>query len=393
MSLLFISENVLLFIAGFGTLQGFLLAMLIYFRPGSDRSVNLYLALYISCLSLIATTPLIEKVLTWQKSYFVEPFPFLAGPLLYLYICSFKKKMSWKQVFPHLLVFIIMFFAAWWYISSMAVKYPNEKQVPAEALRTPFALVFNLVKLLQMGLYYVLARRSLTSYQRSIQQFFSDTSRINLHWINWLTNGYILFIVTTMAVYALMYQYPQQFNLWMLCYVALLTPYIYMATFKGITQATLWQVQSDAPAQKVEEEIKEANTNAPPQEKAKLPPSDKIMDITKRIGLLMVREKLYQEPELTLQQLADKLDIPAYQVSLAINEGMKVNFYELVNGFRVEEAKRLLLDPNSNNYTILSVGFEAGFNSKTTFNTVFKKFTGLTPTEYREKQKSSSITV
>jgi len=53
----------------------------------------------------------------------------------------------------------------------------------------------------------------------------------------------------------------------------------------------------------------------------------------------------------------------------------------------VQEAKRLLLDSKNKNFTILSVGFEAGFNSKTTFNTVFKKFTGLTPTEYREKQK------
>ena len=73
-------------------------------------------------------------------------------------------------------------------------------------------------------------------------------------------------------------------------------------------------------------------------------------------------------------------------MSLAINEGLKKNFYDLVNGYRVEEAKRLLVDPNSNNYTVLSIGFEAGFNSKTTFNTVFKKFTGLTPTAYREMQ-------
>ncbi|TAL47100.1 MAG: AraC family transcriptional regulator, partial [Chitinophagaceae bacterium] len=82
-----------------------------------------------------------------------------------------------------------------------------------------------------------------------------------------------------------------------------------------------------------------------------------------------------------------KLQVPAYQVSLALNEGIKKNFYDVINGYRVEEAKRLLLDSKSKNFTILSVGFEAGFNSKTTFNTVFKKFTGVTPTEFREKQK------
>ena len=86
-----------------------------------------------------------------------------------------------------------------------------------------------------------------------------------------------------------------------------------------------------------------------------------------------------------------KIQIPSYQVSQAINEGLKKNFYELVNGYRVEEAKRLLADERNKNNTILSVGFEAGFNSKTTFNTVFKKFTGLTPTEYRERQKGHAM--
>jgi AraC-like DNA-binding protein len=79
-------------------------------------------------------------------------------------------------------------------------------------------------------------------------------------------------------------------------------------------------------------------------------------------------------------------------VSQAINDGMKKNFYDLVNSYRVEEAKRLLMDEKNNNFTILSVGFEAGFNSKTTFNTVFKKFTGLTPTEFRARQKNHFFT-
>ena len=104
----------------------------------------------------------------------------------------------------------------------------------------------------------------------------------------------------------------------------------------------------------------------------------------------MTNEKLFQEPDLTIQQLAAKLNISSHQLSQAVNDGFKKNFYELINGYRVEEAKRLLLDPQNRNYTILSVGFEAGFNSKTTFNTVFKKFTTLTPTEFRTEQKVAS---
>ena len=62
-------------------------------------------------------------------------------------------------------------------------------------------------------------------------------------------------------------------------------------------------------------------------------------------------------------------------------------FLVFSNGYRVEEAKRLLTDPKFENYSVLSVGFEAGFNSKTTFNTVFKKLTGLTPREYKEEER------
>ena len=109
-------------------------------------------------------------------------------------------------------------------------------------------------------------------------------------------------------------------------------------------------------------------------------------EIAARIVTAMEVEKLFQETELTLQNLADKLSCPSYQISLAINDGLNKNFYDLVNGYRVEEAKKLLLSEKNRNYTILSVGFEAGFNSKTTFNTVFKKFTGFTPSEFRSRQ-------
>ena len=112
--------------------------------------------------------------------------------------------------------------------------------------------------------------------------------------------------------------------------------------------------------------------------------------IISRINTLMEKEKLYQEPELTLQLLSEKLQTPSYLTSQAINEGLKKSFYDLVNGYRIEEAKRLLVDPRNSGFTILSIGFDAGFNSKTTFHTVFKKFTGLTPTEYQKKYRTPS---
>ncbi len=80
--------------------------------------------------------------------------------------------------------------------------------------------------------------------------------------------------------------------------------------------------------------------------------------IVSRTLELMEAEKLYLEAELTLQHLADRMKVPSYQVSQAINEGMNKDFYDLVNGYRVEEAKRKLLDPRNNNIKVLAVGME-----------------------------------
>jgi AraC-like DNA-binding protein len=74
-----------------------------------------------------------------------------------------------------------------------------------------------------------------------------------------------------------------------------------------------------------------------------------------------------------------------------INEEFLVNFYDFVNKYRVEEAKRLLLD-NNRNYKIIAIAYEVGFNSKATFNRVFKKFTGLTPSDFKENISFSTDT-
>jgi len=171
-----------------------------------------------------------------------------------------------------------------------------------------------------------------------------------------------------------------------------LTPYIYIVTYKGIFQPSLWQFHQNIDKKQVEKNMQQAeeieNLGTGLQRKASLKAGldkTKLESLLVRVISLVENEKIYQEPELTLQQLADKLNVPAYQVSLTLNEGMKRTFYDLINGYRVNEAKKLLTDSKNKNFTILSVGFEAGFNSKTAFNTVFKKLTGLTPTEYRDR--------
>ncbi len=100
---------------------------------------------------------------------------------------------------------------------------------------------------------------------------------------------------------------------------------------------------------------------------------------------IMKTEKPFLDPNLTALQLSNISNIKPHYVSQIINEKLGQNFYEFVNTFRVEEVKRLMLEPDQEFKTLLALGLESGFNSKSSFNRVFKQQTGLTPTQYKKR--------
>jgi len=397
MPLLNIPENLLLFISGVGMLQGFLLANLLYFHPKSDRSVNRFLAPFIFFLCIPLLIPIGQQLFSWQFVIWVEPFTVVSAPLLYLYVRSFKEEITFRKAWPHFTPFPVFLGIAIWSYIVVGTKYPVSTEVPEAALKNPLSYIPISIRFAQRLLYYYLSLRALNSYQRSIQHLFSETSRINLGWVRYLINGFLVVVLTTIFFYLMIQRYPENFSLWVLSIGAAVTIYIYLATIKGMGQVTLWQLMASKNKESLEAAIEEAEQleEAPYQDKIRRKTGlseTRIEEIVGRIISVVESEKLYQETELTLQQLADRLELPPYVLSQAINDGLKKNFYDLINNYRVEEAKRLLAEESNQQYTILSVGFEAGFNSKTTFNTVFKKFTGLTPTAYRDLQKRAALT-
>jgi TolB-like protein/AraC-like DNA-binding protein len=95
--------------------------------------------------------------------------------------------------------------------------------------------------------------------------------------------------------------------------------------------------------------------------------------------LLMANEKPYLNPDLTLRDLAAMIEMPPNYLSQLLNEGVQKNFAEFINTHRVEDFKEKALNPNFKHMSLLGIAYESGFNSKTTFNTYFKRLTGLTP--------------
>lgn len=94
-------------------------------------------------------------------------------------------------------------------------------------------------------------------------------------------------------------------------------------------------------------------------------------------------KEIYKDPDISVYKLAATLNLPEYQISKAINQGLKTNFYDLINKSRVEEAKILLSQIHDHNFSIEGVAFEVGFNSRTAFYRAFKKYTGKKPSDFK----------
>ncbi len=117
---------------------------------------------------------------------------------------------------------------------------------------------------------------------------------------------------------------------------------------------------------------------------------ERIQVLSDRLIHLMEESKIYENPNLKLDDLAHKMSIPSYLLSQVIRFGLGKNFYDLINTYRVRQVQELLADPGHEHETILDVAFQAGFNSKSSFNLAFKKITGQTPSEYRKSVSPSA---
>ncbi|MCK4763237.1 MAG: helix-turn-helix domain-containing protein [Candidatus Aminicenantes bacterium] len=113
----------------------------------------------------------------------------------------------------------------------------------------------------------------------------------------------------------------------------------------------------------------------------------KAAEIAKKLIHLLEYEQAYLREDVSLKSLAEELAVSYHQLSQVINEQLQKNFFDLINSYRIEEAQRRLADPKEASRSILAIAFDVGFNTKAAFNRVFKKYAGMTPSQYRKAQK------
>jgi AraC-like DNA-binding protein len=290
-----------------------------------------------------------------------QPFPLLHGVFLYVYVSSLTGQLpkNRKILILHLVpatliyVYLITFFM-----------FPADQKIEVYRNHGAGFELFNSVRRYAIsvsGICYVTwSALLLKRHRNNVRDQFSDLEKVNLQWLQILTFGMggIWFLVIFFRSEILV--------------LAGMVVFVFLIGFFGVRQGDIFR-SIQLPAE--EDEQKKKYTKSGLTEEA----SGALHQELKR---LMAEEALYKKSDLSINDLSSRLGVHPNYLSQIINQKEEKNFYDFVNTYRLDEFKRLVANPKNQQFTLLSLAYDCGFSSKSSFNRYFKKSTGTTPSEY-----------
>lgn len=230
--------------------------------------------------------------------------------------------------------------------------------------------------------YVFLSYYTVRKHQKTIESFSSNTENIDLRWIKYIIASFI--VTLSIVILYNIFRMRQPLNIYINFHLLVV---VYLVGFYSIRQKEIFPkglVINEAASDETCED------NAPIR-KPGLMTEAELTQAKSQIIHILESEQLYLDSELNLLKLAESANLSTHQLSYVINHGTGENFFHFINRFRVKKAESLLSDPKNDNLTIVAIGFESGFNSKTAFNTAFKRTTSHTPTEFRNLAKNDAF--
>lgn len=366
---------------------------------------NLWLGLFL-IVAVLYITPWMVGFAGWYSKQpyrdilFYTPFQqlFLIGPFLFFYVNSLFNP-SFKIARKELLHFL----PALLYFLFCVVMVVYDKLIVKEyyflknGQDPDFDTWYQLAGFLSMIGYLVVSIKHYQAYKKAIEAILSNTASFLFLWVrNFLVA--FLFILVAWLILALANTFFQlkYINTWWYffsfaigCYYIAIAGYanaveskLFFKTkvFTKQNQVLLQEKKSLYIEDKYELPFEEVDIEMPPQTMVE---NKKEYDSWKqKIEEILYKHKMYEEPELTLFDVAKKLNTNISLLSKAINNAFACNFNELVNGYRIQAFENLIALGEHKKQTLLSLAFECGFNSKATFNRAFKKVKGISPQEF-----------
>ena len=371
-----------------GALQGLVLTAVIAAQRANHTANRLLAALMATMTIYLAAGPYYTAGLIRVFPHFFAvsyQTPWVFGPLVYLYARAASDR-SWRfesKALVHFVPVTITTIAAMpFYVMSGPEKIATWERWSVAgaggALRylDPFKYVLGIAYSAATALYLV-------RHRRDVKQSYSNIERVNLRWLFWLSaaTGGIWVLVTGLKVAQVSTAIRDG-------HVAIaMALLVYGIGYMGLRQPEVFRYETtEPPAQKRDVEpaapTVEPEIPTPRYERSRLGEAE-AKQLEESLVRLMEREQPWKESELTLADLATRLDSTPHKLSEVLNAQIGQAFYDFVNGYRVREVQRRIKAGDARSLKMLALAMDAGFASKSAFNEVFKKHTNQTPSAFR----------
>lgn len=315
----------------------------------------------------------------------IIPLPLVHGPFLYLYVSTLTNQSPKNQLFlfvhflPPLLIYL--------YLIHFFIMPAPEKIRIMESGGAGYQVfnTINLILIILSGIAYVtISQILLHRHRKNIKKQFSTLEKINLNWLQYVVLGigfiWVVILFSNFFPSDLYKSYKVGSDIFIFAAVVLFVCFI---GFFGLKQTHVFAGQA-IQLPPLQDKLQSADPDKKEFEKyAKSGLKDTDAEqLHKRLNEYMQLEKPYLNSQLSLSNLGESFGVHSNYLSQVINERENKNFYDYVNGYRIDEFKRMVSDPKKKNLTLLALAFECGFNSKSAFNNCFKKLTNQTPSEF-----------
>jgi AraC-like DNA-binding protein len=372
-----------------GMTTGFFAAAVLAGMPAGNRRANLLLALFM-CSSAFSIN---HGIIYWTGLYRTfpflirsgQPFQLLVAPLFYFTIRARVSRFGfrWHDLLHGVLPLIFIVILIPFYLLPASEKIASTEQYMSGNAPLPFSILMFSIFFIYSVVYIILINRQVVLYNQRIKETFSNVERINLNWVRFFMFSFalvfLLFFVLFITGTVMGLDLPVERGVPVIVSIA-----IAWIGLRSLQQPLLHGVVLDTGKADGSSGIVTPVGRGARYERSGLA-DEQMAGITTRLEELMITEKPFTMPDLTLDKLAELAGCSRNDLSQVINRSFGINFYDFVNGYRVEEFKRLVALPENANFTLLGIALDAGFNSKATFNSIFKKMTGSTPGQYRRQ--------